>query len=121
MLVHVIEGYFGFENGTFTCVSGSSTPALFRFTKNDAQEFLLKRYEKLMPGPGYASLNSIFGDQASHKLDTLQIDALYPQLEACGKAYLSRIGREAAVQWNRAETVSPTIESTTVSNALLEE
>lgn len=118
--VQVVEGYFGFENGIFTSTSGSSVPSLLRFIKNDEEEFLLKSYEIPKDGTGYhASLKKMFSAKAIRKLNTLQIDELYPQLEAYGKAYLNSIGREATVQWDRIETVLPNMDSTSVSNALL--
>lgn len=120
--VQVLEGYFGFENGIFTCVSGSSIPSLLRFTKNDKQEFLLKSYEIPKDGTGYhASLKKMFSEKAIRKLNALQIKELYPQLEAYGKAYLNSIGRDATVQCDYVEKVLPNMDSTSVSNALLEQ
>ncbi|NLI92797.1 MAG: DUF4825 domain-containing protein [Peptococcaceae bacterium] len=117
-------GYFGFENGIFTKVSGSGAiPTVITFSKNDKGEYTLLQYQEPMDGGGYLeSVKKMF----PRKLwsDVLTEGKGYPELmkqqEAQAGEYLKSIGRNAEVRASYVEKKLLNI-NTEASNKLLAE
>ncbi len=117
--VRAVPGYFGFENGIFTNISGGNIPSRLTFTKNKKGEYLLKNYEIPLDGSEYyPSLKKIFTPKALCALNKMELSELYPQLEAYAKDYLKSINRNALVQCSNVDKKLPDIESVEVSNIL---
>lgn len=118
--VQVEEGYLGFKNGIFTCVSGSAIPSQLTFVKNKDGEYELKSYKIPMDGTDYGpTLKKIFTKKALGALEKIKQGELYPQLEEYGKKHLKSIGRDAKVQWDYVEEDLPNLKAE-VSNELSE-
>ncbi|MEA1960712.1 MAG: M56 family metallopeptidase [Bacillota bacterium] len=94
-------GWFGFENGIFTKVSGSGAiPSVMIFSKNDKGEYDLLEYKLPEDGEGYGdSLKELFPKKLHNKV--FYADKLYPELmkmqEEQATRYLQSIGRKAKV------------------------
>lgn len=94
-------GYFGFENGIFTKISGSGAiPTVITFSKNEKGEYSLLEYKEPMDGALYIdSLKKMFPKKLYDTV--LSADRYYPDLvrqeEAEAAKYLKSIGRAAKV------------------------
>jgi len=94
-------GYFGFENGVFTMISGSGAiPTVITFSKNEKDGYSLLEYKEPMDGALYMdSLKKMF----PKKLHDAVLSAVkyYPELgkqkEAQAAEHLKSIGRTAKV------------------------
>jgi len=94
-------GYFGFENGVFTTISGSGAiPTVITFSKNEEDGYSLLEYKEPMDGALYmGSLKKMF----PKKLHDAVLSAVkyYPELgkqkEAQAAEHLKSIGRTAKV------------------------
>ncbi len=87
-------GYFSFENGIFTKVSGSgNVPTVIKFTKDDKGQYFLKEYIEPQDGARYAkSLKDMFPSELQDKLHNDYPEIIQMQ-EQQAKAYLESIGR----------------------------
>lgn len=116
-------GWFAFENGIFTIVSGAfRVPAAITFTKNDSGEYTLQNYQKPLDGSGHGeSLKKLFPSKyrsdANHR-DKFN-DELTTQQETQASEYLKSIGRTANINASHVEKVLPNID-VEASNKLLE-
>lgn len=93
-------GWFGFENGIFTVVSGSGAiPTVMTFSKNDMGEYTLLEYEEPMDGAGYTkSIKKLFPKRLwDQVLGTDRYPDLVKQQEEQAKQYLQSIDRDAEV------------------------
>lgn len=94
-------GYFGFENGIFTKISGSGAiPTVITFSKNEKGEYSLLEYKEPVDGAGYIdSVKKMFPSKLWDKV--LSEGKYYPELvkqqEAQAEEYLKSIGRKAKV------------------------
>ena len=94
-------GYFGFENGVFTMISGSGAiPTVITFSKNEKDGYSLLEYKEPMDGALYMdSLKKMFPKKLHDAV--LSADKYYPELvkqkEAQAAEYLKSIGRTAKV------------------------
>lgn len=94
-------GWFAFENGIFTTVSGcGAIPTVMTFSRNESGAYVLSQYQEPQDGAGY--LNSV-KKMFPRKLwtEVLTEGKHYPELakqkEEQAAAYLNFIGREAEV------------------------
>jgi bla regulator protein BlaR1 len=100
-------GWFGFENGIFTKISGSgSIPTVITFSKNAAAEYSLLEYREPMDGAGYPdSMKKMFPRNLHNKVFNAQ--DYYPDLakqqEAQAAQYLKTIGSAAKVRADHVE------------------
>jgi len=100
-------GYFGFENGIFTKVSGrGATPTVITLCRGTNGEFSLVDYINPEDGSGYGpSLKKMFPRRLLNKVKSAH--EKYPELlrqqERQAKQYLKAIGRNAVVDGNHVE------------------
>lgn len=93
-------GWFGFENGIFTCVSGSGyIPTVIKLSKNEIGEFSLLEYKEPMDGAYYTeSIKKMFPRRLwDDVLNTDKYTDLVKQKEEQAREYLRSIGRNAKV------------------------
>jgi bla regulator protein BlaR1 len=94
-------GYFGFENGIFTKISGSGAiPTVITFSKNEKGEYSLLEYKEPVDGVGYIdSVKKMFPSKLWDKVlsEGKNYPELVKQLEAQAGEYLKSIGRNAKV------------------------
>ena len=107
-------GYFGFENGIFTKVSGSgSIPTVMTFSKNVNGEYSLIEYKELIDGDEcLASIKGMFPERLWDKVlanDDTGYSKLAASQETQAKEYLKQIGRTAEVSSNYVEKKLPDI------------
>ena len=93
-------GYFGFENGIFSGISGGGAPIIITFSKNEKGEYSLLEYKEPMDGAFYTdSLKKMFPEKLHDEV--LSADRYYPELtrqqEAQAAEYLKSIGRTAKI------------------------
>lgn len=93
-------GWFGFENGIFTKISGSGAiPTVIKFSKNERGEYSLLEYKEPLDGAGYMdSIKKMF--PKSMWDDVLKGDKyadLVKQQKEQAELYLQSIGRKAQV------------------------
>ena len=106
-------GYFGFENGIFTKISGSGAiPTVMTFSKNANGEYLLIKYKEPEDGECYIdSIKEMFPKTLWEKVS--KANASYSELalsqEAQAKEYLKQIHRTADVNSNYVEKKLPNI------------
>ena len=99
-------GWFGFENGIFTGVSGSGAiPTVMTFAKNANGEYSLLEYKEAEDGGGYG--DSIKRNFPQRLWDSIFSGEHYPELvvqkEAQARQYLQSIGRDAQVSQGYVE------------------
>ena len=94
-------GWFGFENGIFTKVSGSGAiPTVITFVQNEKEEYILQEYQEPRDGAGnLQSTKKLFPQRLWDKVlsGRTYYQDLIKQQEQQAAEYLSRIGREAEV------------------------
>lgn len=118
-------GYFGFENGIFTEVSGSGAiPTVMTFSKNANNEYSLLEYKEPIDGDDCLdSTKKMFPERLWNKV-LAGNDSAYSKLVKSQKSqaeeYLKKIGRTAEVSPNYVERKLPDI-NVTASNRLLSE
>lgn len=107
-------GWFGFENGIFTIISGSGViPTVMTFYKNDRDEYSLLEYQE--PADGISNTDTVkkmFPLKLWSKvLDTREYYAdLAAQKQRQAETYLKTIAREAAVSSDHVEKELPDID-----------
>lgn len=108
-------GYFGFENGIFTKVSGSGAiPTVMIFFKNANAGYSLIGYKEPEDGEGgLDSIKEMFPERLWDKVLSKD-DTVYPELaeleEIQAEEYLKQIGRNAKVSEKYVEKVLPKID-----------
>lgn len=108
-------GYFGFENGIFTKVSGSGTiPTVMTFSKDVNGEYSLIEYKEPIDGDECAaSIKEMFPERLWDKVLS-NSNASYSELEVSqedqAKEYLKQIGRTAQVSAKYVERQLPDID-----------
>ncbi|MZP43820.1 transcriptional regulator [Heliobacterium gestii] len=106
-------GFFGFENGVFTKISGSGNiPTVITLVKDGQDNYSLLQYKEPMDGEGYRdSIHQMFPKNLSRDLFAGKIDTsdLVRQQENQAGAYLKTIGRKDPVQIRHVEKQFPTI------------
>ncbi|EGW38766.1 hypothetical protein DOT_3296 [Desulfosporosinus sp. OT] len=94
-------GWFGFENGIFTTVSGSGAiPTVMTFSQNESGAYVLLQYQEPQDGALYSgSLKKMFPQKLWPEALTegKQYSELVIQKEEQAAAYLKSIGRDAKV------------------------
>lgn len=98
IIVYTISsfGYFGFENGIFTKISGSGAiPTVISFSKNEKGEYTLLEYKEPVDGAGYTdSLKKMFPSKLWDKVFSAW--KYYPELarqqETQAGEYLKALG-----------------------------
>ena len=117
-------GWFAFENGIFTTVSGSfRVPTVITFSQNGQGEYVLQKYQEPQNGTmGVESIKKMFPAQyLDDVFDAEKFnDELVRQQEAQATEYLKSIGRVATVTASYVEKESWTI-NVEASNQLLGE
>lgn len=117
-------GWFGFENGVFTNVSGSGAiPTVITFSKNQNGEYSLLEYKEPMDGAGYTeSVKKMFPKRLWDKVLSggKYNSELVKQKEAQAAQYLKSIGRNAKVSQKYVERKLPKI-NVEASNKLFSE
>ena len=108
-------GWFGFENGVFTIVSGSGAiPTVLSFSKNEQGEYFLRDYKEANVE---AAVKKLFPPRL------WPVGNLYPELakqqETQAEAYLKSIGRTARVSAAHVEVELADI-NVQAANKLLE-
>ena len=94
-------GWFGFENGIFTKISGSGAiPTIITFSQEKQGEYSFLGYKEPIDGSGYIeSIKEMFPMKLWEKI--LNTQSSYPELarqqEIQAEAYLKTIGRTARV------------------------
>lgn len=117
-------GYFGFQNGIFTIISGSGAiPTVITFSRNN-NSYSLKEYKEPEDGSGYSeSIKKMFPkklwDKVLSKDDSVS-SKLSTQQEAQAEQYLKSIGRTAKVDSGYVEKKLPAI-NVAASNKLFSE
>lgn len=118
-------GYFGFQNGIFTKVSGSgSIPTIITFSKDANGAYSLNEYKEPIDGDEcLESTKAMFPERLwDNVID--QANAIYPELakmqEVQAEEYLRRIGRLAKVSSDHVEREIPDID-VAASNKLFSE
>lgn len=117
-------GYFGFENGIFTKVSGSGgIPSVMTFSKNPKGQYSLLDYKEAEDGANYpSSIKKLFPIRLHAKVFAANED--YPKLikqqEEQAREYLKSIGRSAKVSGAHVDKKLMDINSE-ASNKLLTE
>lgn len=118
-------GYFGFENGIFTKVSGSgATPTVMTFYKDADGEYSLIEYKEPIDGDEcLESTKAMFSERLWDKV-IYQANVIYPELakmeETQAGEYLRKIGRTAKVSSDYVERDLPDID-VSASNKLFAE
>ncbi len=94
-------GWFSFENGIFTKVSGSGNiPTVINFTKDENGQYFLKEYIEPQDGARYTkSLKDMFPSELQDKLHDDYPEIIQMQ-EQQAKTYLESIGRTDWVSYN---------------------
>lgn len=114
-------GYFGFENGIFTKISGSGAiPTVITFKQNEYGQHIMLTYQEPMDGAGYLdSVKKMFPER--YWTDVFPEGNRYLELqqqqEEQAREYLKSIGRTATVQASHVEKKLPNI-SVPASNTL---
>lgn len=106
-------GWFGFENGIFTEISGAGpTPTVIRFTKNNAGEYSLLDYEEPSDGNDYIkSIKRMFPEKLYPRVLSNYDDARVMKMqEQQAGEYLKSIGRKAKVSIEYVEKPFPAID-----------
>ena len=87
-------GWFSFENGIFTKVSGSGNiPTVIKFTKDDKGQYFLIEYKEPQDGAGNnKSIKKMFPSELHDKLQG-DFPEIIQMQEQQAKAYLESIGR----------------------------
>lgn len=100
-------GWFGFENGIFTTVSGSGTiPTVITFSKNESGAYDLLQYQEPKDGALYlGSVKKMFPQKLWPEVLTegKRYSELVTQKDEQAVAYLKSIGREAKVSASYVE------------------
>jgi len=100
-------GWFGFENGVFTKISGSGAiPTVMTFSKNQNGTYSLHEYKEPMDGAGYTdSIKKMFPAKLHDQVLTNQKSYadLAGQQEEQAVIYLVSIGRTAKVSAGHVE------------------
>ena len=116
-------GWFGFENGIFTSISGGARiPAVIVFSQNDQGEYVLLDYQEPEDGRGnWESIKKMFTAKFLNGISNKDSydDELSRQQEVQVTEYLRRIGRNAKINTGYVEKKLPDID-TEASNKLLE-
>lgn len=118
-------GYFGFENGIFTKISGSGAiPTVITFSKNANNQYSLLEYKEPIDGDYCLdSTKKMFPERLWNKVLSGS-DSTYSKLVKSQKSqaeeYLKKIGRTAAVNPDYVERNLPDI-NVSASNELLSE
>lgn len=105
--------YFGFENGIFTCISGSGAiPTVMTFSKDTNGGYSLIGYKEPEDGECYRdSIKEMFPEKLLEKIS--KANTSYSELEkskeAQAKEYLKQIGRNAVVSDKYVEKKLPDI------------
>lgn len=114
-------GYFGFENGIFTKISGSGAiPTVITFKQNEYGQYIMLTYQEPMDGAGYLdSVKKMFPER--YWTDVFPEGNRYLELqqqqEEQASEYLKSIGRMATVQASHVDKELPSI-SIPASNTL---
>jgi len=114
-------GYFGFENGIFTKISGSGAiPTVITFKQNEYGQYIMLTYQEPMDGAGYLdSVKKMFPER--YWTDVFPEGNRYLELQQQqgeqASEYLKSIGRTATVQGSHVEKKLPNI-SVPASNTL---
>lgn len=114
-------GYFGFENGIFTKISGSGAiPTVITFKQNEYGQYIMLTYQEPMDGAGYLdSVKKMFPEK--YWTDVFPEGNRYLELqqqqEEQASEYLKSIGRTATVQASHVDKELPSI-SIPASNTL---
>ncbi len=114
-------GYFGFENGIFTKISGSGAiPTVITFKQNEYGQYIMLTYQEPMDGAGYLdSVKKMFPERYWTDVfpEGNRYLGLQQQQEEQASEYLKSIGRTATVQASHVEKKLPQI-SVPASNTL---
>lgn len=107
-------GYFGFENGIFTKISGSGAiPTVITFSKNTNGGYSLIKYKEPIDGEDYAaSIKEMFPERLWDKVlksDNTDYSRVAESQETQAKEYLIKIGRSAQVSSQYVEKILPNI------------
>lgn len=107
-------GYFGFENGIFTKISGSGAiPTVITFSKNTNTGYSLINYKEPIDGEDYAaSIKEMFPERLWDKVlkyDNKDYSKLAESQETQAKEYLIKIGRAAQVSSQYVDKTLPSI------------
>ncbi|MGE5328672.1 MAG: M56 family metallopeptidase [Deltaproteobacteria bacterium] len=116
-------GWFGFENGIFTKVSGSGAiPTVITFLRNQKSEYSLLEYKEPVDGAGYTkSIKQMFPQKLWNQVLTVnKYQELTKQQETQAAQYLKSIGREAKISEKYVEKKLPNI-NVEASNTLFSE
>jgi hypothetical protein len=117
-------GWFGFENGIFTTVSGSGAiPTVMTFSKDSRGEYKLLEYKEPQDGSGYTpSVKRMFPRKLYSRVLSAHEDyaELDRQKKAQAEEYLSFLGRKAEVKAGYVEK-KPVNINTEASNKLFAE
>ncbi|RDU24203.1 transcriptional regulator [Anaerosacchariphilus polymeriproducens] len=117
-------GYFGFENGIFTDISGSGAiPTVMIFEKKKDGTYLLKEYKEPADGSDQEeSIKELFPEKYYDKVLALndEYSVLAKQQETQAAQYLKSIGRKAEVRVSYVDKQLPSI-NTEASNKLFAE
>ena len=117
-------GYFGFENGVFTTISGSGAiPTVITFKRDELGRYTMLSYQEPLDGAGYLeSLKKMFPEK--YWEDVLPGRKGYPglvqQQEAQAAQYLNSIGRKAPISTSHVEKQLMNISSISASNKFAE-
>ena len=117
-------GYFGFENGIFTTISGSGAiPTVITFKKNEQGQYSIISYQEPLDGAGYLdSLKNMFPEK--YLKDILSGEKKYPelaqQLERQAAEYLRSIGRTATISTSHVEKKLLNLSSIPATNKFAE-
>lgn len=116
-------GWFGFQNGIFTFVSGAGViPTVITFSQNEKGEYVLQDYKEPLDGSMYReSVKRMFPANLLTKVfqSDKYVGELARQQEQQAQAYLKSVGRDAVVSFAFVEKQLPRIEAQ-ASNALLD-
>ncbi|MBV7272496.1 cell wall-binding protein [Clostridium sp. PL3] len=118
-------GYFGFENGIFTIVSGSGAiPTVITFSKNANNEYSLLEYKEPIDGDDCLdSTKKMFPERLWNRVlsgNDLVYSKLVESQKSQAEEYLRKIGRTAQVNPNYVERKLPDI-NVSASNKLFSE
>ncbi|GAB6109978.1 M56 family metallopeptidase [Fusibacter bizertensis] len=105
-------GWFGFENGIFTMISGSGAiPTVMTFSENSKGEYALVEYKEASDGTAYMdSIKDMFPKELWDKVTEGDINGeIEKQREEQAKEYLKRIDRNATVSSAYVEKILPQI------------
>lgn len=119
-------GYFGFENGIFTKISGSGAiPTVMTFRKDDQGGYSLLSYQEPLDGAGFErSVKEMFPEKYWPEVltqDGSKYSELARQQEIQAEIYLQEIGRKAEVSAGHVEKELLKLSSISASNKLFAE